>query len=229
MDVAEGNLQQDIAPPGASTQESQIQEKMLKQSDVNELIGKARHAGYEKGMREAQGSQPQQPPPQSGGQLGGMNQLTEEQVRHMIADEAHKQTQVTAAHELLNNFAQQMSAGKGKYPEFDETVSSLGDLRDIPHIVELATGTGMAGEVMFELGQNPSKVATLTTLAYMNPQLAKAEMKKLADSIKKNESANELPKVDEPLTQVKPSTVAAKDNGDYSSVKDFRTRPWARG
>ncbi|MFA6080720.1 MAG: hypothetical protein WC753_04580 [Candidatus Gracilibacteria bacterium] len=223
MDQAEGLPLQDIAPVGSSAQES-AQEKMLRQSDVNELIGKAKHAAYEKGKREALDAHTQQP---QSGSMGGMPQLTEEQVRQMIADEAQRQTQVTAAHNMLNNFAQQMGAGKGKYSDFDETVGGLGDLQNISHVVQMATETGMAGDVMYELGKNPGKVASLTTLAYINPQLAKVEMKKLADSIKMNDSAQDSPSASEPLSQVKPSTVG-KDNGEYN-VKDFRNKSWARG
>jgi hypothetical protein len=80
---------------------------------------------------------------------------------------------------------------------------------------------------MYELGRNPGKVASLTTLAYINPQLAKLEMKKLADSIKTNEQASEAPNVNEPLSQVKPSTVG-KDNGS-NTVSDLRRKSWARG
>lgn len=154
--------------------------------------------------------------------MGGMPQLTEEQVRQMIADEAQRQNQVAAAHGMLTNFANQMGTGKGKYSDFDETVANLGDLRNISHVVQLATETGIAGDVMYELGRNPGKVASLTTLAYINPQLAKAEMKKLADSIKTNEQAKDVPSVDEPLSQVKPSTVGT-DSGS-KTVRDLRKK-----
>lgn len=224
MDQAEGmQVQSNIAPMGTQSaiQDGQ-QEKVLKQSEVNELVGRIKHEAYQKGLSAAQQAsqqppmQPQQMAPLGGG-MGGMPQVTEDHVRQMIADEAQKQTQLAAAHQTLSNFASQMNAGKGKYSDFDETVGHLGDLKMIPHVVEMAAQTGIAGDVMYELGRNPGKVASLTTLAYINPHLAKTEMRKLADSIKSNEQASHAPSAQEPLSQVKASPVGT-DNG----VKTFR-------
>ena len=159
--------------------------------------------------------------------MGGMPQITEDQVRQILADEQAKQAQLTAVNNTLTNFAQQMGTGKEKYSDFDETVAKLGDLKHYPHIVQFATDQGMAGDIMYELGRNPSKVASLTTLAYINPDLAKIEMKKLADSIKLNEQGSQSPSVKEPLSQVKASTVGT-DNGS-NAVRDLRKKSWARG
>ncbi len=222
MDQAEGMQHQDIAPTGTIPLGQDAQEKLLRQSEVNELLGKAKHAAFERGKREALEQSSMQNAPNGGGNMGGMPQLTEEQVRQMIADEANRQTQVSQAHSVLNNFAQQMVAGKGKYSDFDETVGKLGDMGKYPYIVQLATEQGNAGDIMYELGRNPGKVASLTTLAYINPDLAKIEMKKLGDSIKVNDQAQESPSVNEPLSQVKPSTVGT-DNGSRT-IRDLRKK-----
>ncbi len=221
MDQAEGMQVQNSAPTEVPpvAQEAQA-EKVLKQSEVNELVGRVKHEAYSKGMRDAQGSgQPAQP---QGGSLGGMPQVTDDHVRQIIAEEAQKHAHMQAARGLLDNFVGQMDQAKGKYSDFDATIANLGDMKNIPHIVELAADTGMAGDVMYELGRNPGKVASLTTLAYINPQLARMEMGKLKDSIKTNQEANQSPNVNEPLDQAKPSTVA-KDNGS-NTVRDFRKR-----
>lgn len=217
-----GTQEQNIAPVTPSMPQD-ASEKVLRQSEVNELVGRIKHEAYTKGLREGMTQAPQS---QGGGQLGGQPQITDDHVRQLIADEAQKQSQVAAAHQLLSNFVEQMGAGKGKYSDFDETVANLGDLKNIPHVVELASGTGIAGDVMYELGRNPGKVASLTTLAYINPDLAKLEMRKLADSIKTNEQASQTPNIDEPYSQIKPSN-AGKDNGSLS-VRDLRRKSWAR-
>lgn len=216
MDEAAGMQQQGMVPGGMPEGVQDVPpEKVLKQSEVNELIGRIKHDAYSKGLREGMTQQPTQ-------NMGGMPQLTEEQVRQMIADESQKSAQMTAAHQTLANFANQMNTGKGKYSDFDETVANLGDLKNISHVVELATDTGIAGDVMYELGRNPGKVASLTTLAYINPHLAKIEMKKLSDSIKTNEKGSEAPSVAEPLSQVKASTVGT-DNGS-KTIRDLRKK-----
>lgn len=226
MDQAEGMQTQGTVPSSTpQVPQDAAQEKVLKQSEVNELVGRIKHEAYQKGLREAQAQQPQSMP--QGQSMGGMPQLTEEQVRQMIADEAHKQSQVAAAHNMLTSFAQKMQNGKSKYQDFDETVANLGDLRNIPHVIQLAEEAGNTEDVMYELGKNPGKVATLTTLSYVNPQLAKLEMKKLSDSIKKNQEAQNIPDVSEPLSQIKPSTVGT-DNGSLS-IRDLKRKSWARG
>jgi hypothetical protein len=158
--------------------------------------------------------------------MGGMPAITEDHIRQLIAEESQKQTHTAAAHSMLANFATQMGGGTKKYSDFDETVAGLGDLSQIPHIVQLATESGMADDVLYELGKNPSKVATLTILSSLNPQLAKIETQKLRDSIVKNQTASQSPEVPSPLSQITPSTVGT-DNGTRS-VKDLRRASWAR-
>ncbi len=227
MDLAEGMQAQNTVPSGvAQAPQEAAQEKLLKQSEVNELVGRVRHDAYSKGLREAQGAPQQQSAPVANS-LGGMPQVTEDQVRQMIAEDAQKQAQVAAVHNVLTNFSNQMSTGKSKYSDFDETVANLGDLKNLPHVVQLASESGIAGDVMYELGKNPGKVATLTTLAYVNPQLAKFEMKKLVDSIKTNQESSKAPEAAEPLSQVKPSAVGT-DNGS-NAIRDLRKKSWARG
>lgn len=228
MEQAEGMQVQNTVPSGVpSITQDAGAEKLLKQSEVNELVGRVKHDAYSKGLRDAQSTPPQQAAAQPQQSMGGMPGITEDHIRQMIADEAQKQNQMAAVHNVLSNFASQMSTGKTKYSDFDETVANLGDLKNIPHVVQLAAESGIAGDVMYELGRNPGKVATLTTLAYVNPHLAKLEMKKLSDSIKTNQDASKSPDVAEPLSQVKPSAVGT-DNGS-NTVKDLRRKSWAKG
>lgn len=229
MDLAEGMQVQNTVPPVVSSEgQDSSAEKLLKQSEVNELVGRKKHEAYTQGLRDAQASlssmQSAAPAAQS---MGGMPAITEDHVRQMIADEHQKQTNMAAVHNVLSNFANQMGSAKDKYSDFDETVGKLGDLKNIPHVVQLAAESGIAGDVMYELGRNPGKVATLTTLAYVNPDLAKYEMKKLTDSIKTNQESSKSPDIAEPLSQVKPSAVGT-DNGS-NSVRDLRRKSWARG
>lgn len=229
MDQAEGNQVQNIVPTETPPLAQGVpEEKVLKQSEVNELVGRIKHEAFEKGKREALAQSPHNNQVSQGtSSMGGMPEATDDRIRQVIADEAQKQAQMQQVQNTLSNFAQQMGTGKGKYSDFDETVANLGDLQNLPHIVHLAADTGIAGDVMYELGRNPGKVASLTTLAYINPHLAKVEMKKLSDSIKMNQQSSNSPSVNEPLSQVKPSTVGT-DTGS-NSVRDLRRKSWAKG
>jgi hypothetical protein len=227
MDLAEGNQVQNNVPNGVPAQAQGVpEEKVLKQSEVNELLVRLKHEAYEKGKMEAQAIHAQAQPQQAQ-QMGGMPQITDDHVRQLIADEAQKQSQMQGVQQTLSNFVDQMGSGKEKYSDFDETVAKLGNLQHIPHIVKMAADTGMSGDVMYELGRNPGKVASLTTLSYINPHLAEQEMKKLVDSIKANQEGNKETSAAEPLSQVKPSTVGT-DNGS-NSVRDLRKKAMYRG
>lgn len=221
MEQAEGMQHQGIAPTGTQAQAQVVpEEKVLKQSEVNELLFREKQAAFEKGKREALAAQAQSQAPQAN--LGGMPQITDDHIRNLISEEAQKQTQLAGVQQTISNFVQQMEAGKGKYSDFDETVAKLGNLQNIPHIVKMAADTGSAEDVMYELGRNPGKVASLTTLAYINPHLAESEMKRLVESIKMNQQAANEPSAKEPLSQVRPSTVGT-DSGS-PSMKDLRRK-----
>lgn len=225
MDQAEGMQVQGTATNGMPDQMAQSvpEEKVLKQSEVDALALRLKHEAYEKGKRDALAQNIQNAQSQQGGQsMGGMPQVTDDHIRQLIADEAQKQSQMAGVQQTLTNFVDQLKTGKEKYSDFDETVAKLGNFQTIPHIVKMATETGVAGDVIYELGRNPGKVASLTTLAYINPHLAEQEMKKLVDSIKMNEQANQEPTAAEPLSQVKPSTVGT-DNGQ-TTVRDLRKK-----
>jgi hypothetical protein len=223
MDQAEGMQHQNIAQPVVPPQAQGVpEEKVLKQSEVNELLVRLKHEAYEKGKLDALAQNTQMPRSETPQQMGGMPQITDDHIRSLISDEAQKKADMAGVQQTLSNFVDQMGSGKDKYSDFDETVAKLGNLQHIPHIVKMAADTGIAGDVMFELGRNPGKVASLTTLAYINPHLAEQEMKKLVDSIKANEQGSQEPSAREPLSHAKPSTVGT-DSGQ-TTVRDLRKK-----
>lgn len=221
-------LQPEMAPqaPVASAPPP-IQEKMLPQSEVNELAGKIRADAYEKGKREAIMSQQMSA---SGAQQMAQGSLNEEQVRQMMRDEAQKinaqQAQMLEAQRIVGEFASKMDLGKEAYTDFEDTVRQL-DLRAIPEIVQLANSVGNTADIMYDLGKNPYKIANLKVLAQTSPHLARAEMNRLSQSITSNKQAVAQVSTREPLGQMKPST-ASVDSGPMT-LKDMKRQKWARG
>jgi hypothetical protein len=228
-------------------------EKMLPQSMVDKLI----HArtkdvsakAYEKGMRDAMEQlQAQQQPamqPQQAAQptsMGGMQQLSPDQITQMINEvadrkvqdkhqellQSHMQQQREAdAMRVANEFVGKMQAGHEKYPDFAQTVGKL-ELAKLSDIVRLANGAENTADVMYELAKNPHKIVTLQALID-HPglqHLAHSEMQRLSDSIKTNEQASKAPSANEPLSRIQPSSVGT-DNGERT-VKDYRKQPWLR-
>lgn len=192
---------------------SQPAEKLLRQSEVNDLVGSAKHTSYEKGKQDALAELQKQQNVNTSVQQPTVNQqavnqpmqLTPEQERK-LADQAYQRLQND---QLVNQFAVKMTHGQQKYSDFEKVVTPL-QMQNIPHVVQLANGFENTADIMYDLGKNPSKVSNLMVLAQINPQLARDEMQRLSDSIKKNETALANQKdVREPLSQVKSSNVGA--------------------
>jgi hypothetical protein len=210
-------------------------EKMVPQSAVDKAVKHAKYSAYEQGKREALNTmQAQQAPaveqsmPQQAvtPTQGGMPIVSPEQVQKMIADHAQQQAQQYHAHNIANEFLGKLDQGKEKYPDFDEKMDSL-ELQTIPEVVQLANGFDNTSEIMYELANNPHKVASLLTLTrYGNGKLAYLETKKLSDSIKQNQTALQQPVPPEPLSPLKPSNVGT-DNGALS-IKELRKQQHLR-
>lgn len=225
MDMAESVQQEQAQPEMAQAQQTahpMQQEKMLTQDEVNKLVGRVRHDGYEKGRRDAQaelqGSQMSNP------------QITEDKLREMMREEAarvqEEQIRQAMAQQLIGEFAAKMAAGKDKYEDFEHKVAAL-DLAKIPEIIQLANGTDNAADVMYELANKPYKIGNILGLYARAPHLAIAEMNNLASSIKSNQqAAQQAATPPEPMSQFKPS-IAAGDNGKLS-VRDFRKASYLR-
>lgn len=211
------------------------QEKMLSQSEVNRLIGKTKDEAYHKGMQDAlHRSQQQQPvdthqyqqpvvqqAPQQTQYVGGMPQLSEEQLRAKIIEEQQKLEQYKNYQGLVNSFVSKIESGKGKYEDFDSVATAL-NLPQIPAIWQAAEKFDNPADIVYHLGKNPGKLAQLLTVAY-SPELVKRGMQEISDSIKQNEIASEQKQPNPPLSRPKPSNIGM-GNGDKNglSVQDYK-------
>lgn len=210
-------------------------EKLVKQSDVDKAVKHAKHIAYEQGRKETlmqlQSQQPDnnpvaQPVSNAPSSLGGMQGMTQEDVQKMIAEHEQKQAQQYHAHQIANEFLAKLEAGKDKYPDFDKTVESL-ELSTIPQVVQLANMVDNTSDVMYELGKNPHKVASLLSLTQIgNGKLAVSEMQRLSNSIKQNQNASQQPVPPEPLSQLAPSNVGT--GSDVPSIRDLRKQSYLR-
>jgi hypothetical protein len=212
------------------------QEKVLRQSEVDNIVKGAKLDAYKKGrdeaMAELQKQQQSQPAtsqmnsaPQS---MGGMQQQTPDDIRRAIQDELTRQSQHYAGTQILNQFISKLEAGKGKYPDFDSKVAQL-QLDKIPEIIPLLNSVDNTADVLHDLGENPHKVGILLQ-SLKDPRtahLAQAEMARISNSIKANQAAVNQPSVNDPLSQVIPSAIGT-DNGSLS-VRDYKNQSWLRG
>jgi hypothetical protein len=205
---------------------SPVQEKRFTEADVNSIVEariareKAKHAAS---LEQAKSQS-----------MGGMAQLSPEQVQRMIEEATHRKIAETErkrhedymAHQfaqegerLADKFKANIAAGKGEYEDFDK-VFDVNDFAQMMHVVGLAADMDNTADIMYELSKNPGKALIINDLASKSPRGAQIEMQKLSDSIKKNKEAQNARTATEPLSQIKPST-AGSDNGSMTT-SDFR-------
>lgn len=217
------SLNSSIPPQGQS------QEKLLRQSEVNELIGREKHASYEKGRQEALASPP---PPDVASKTTQQNtsyqspEQIQQLVAQKVAEHLQQQQQQTYMQQTAQQLMPQIEDAKKRYTDFEDVTRKV-DFRKMPEMLLLANETGIAGDVLYDLANNPSKIGTILALAQRDPDLARIEMQKLSSSIKQNQAAKEQPQVNSPLSQIKASNVGT-DNGSRT-IRDLRKQPWARG
>ena len=237
MDISAGKQDQEMAA-GTAQNAKEASEKMVSQSEVNKLVGAVKAEAYDRGKQEAlaqlqaqQAAQQQQAQmsqsPQGDGGMGGMQSVSQDEIRRMIAEENDRASNMAQAHQIANQFTQKMDAGNAKYPDFKEVVGKL-DVSQVPHLVQIANNFPNTADIMYDIAKNPMKLAQLQVIYHSNqPELFKSELAKLSASIQANQSADFVPSVDEPLSQIKPSTIGT-DSGS-KTVKDWRQKSYLRG
>ncbi len=202
------------------------QERMVPQSEVDRIV----HARV---MREREHN--------SAG-MGGMQQpqgfdrdaLLKEAAAMMQSQmEEQRQTQEreqqkAQVDEIARTYIDKMAQGKEIYDDFDDVTGDFSP-QAYPQVTILASQQDNLPDIMYELGKNPQKLATLHVLALSNPALARKEMTKLSQSIKKNEQAlASNVKSPSPLSRLKHSAQAGQDNGKRT-ISDMRKDPKYRG
>lgn len=233
-----------------STQPSQpvqSQSTGIPQEKIDEYIKMGYAKGYQKALGESQ-TQPSyapqvqqpaqpsyQPPVQAmqpntpyAGQMQQPAYVTPEQVRQ-IALETNAQTRYEAQkQQLYNDFSSKVLAAKESRPDFDQKVSSLitnmsVNPADLDRLVSIVNAADNAADITYELATNPHKIKDLL---HENPYLAQAQLQHLSNSIKQNQKAESIPRVNPPLSQMQPSNIGT-GNGSMS-IDDYAAQDWAR-
>lgn len=211
-----------------------VSEEMLPKSVVSKIVERERLKATEQErkrlMEQMQNQQPapehpaQQPQGQQVG-LGGMSQLSQDDIQRLIAEHAPQAlmqhvNQLKVQH-TVDTFVNKMNAAEQKYPGLQEKLGEL-DYDGMAPIIEMANSMENTADIMKELVDNPMKMGNLMALMYSQPKMAKKAMMDLSSSIKTNQQALEEEKqARDPMSSLKPSTKAGIDNGEMS-VSDFR-------
>ena len=195
-----------------------VAEKMIPQSQVNEIVkarmadaaDKARRAAFEEAHRQQT--------------LEALPAHDEDKQRALIAEEIERRVQAEIQNKAALQVQGKIEDAIRNYPDFEEKVARL-DLENSPHIVWWANELDNTAAVLYELGQNPSKFANVIALAAVAPKAARDELQRISKSITQNQSVTK-PSVKEPLSQITPS-VTATDNGELTA-QDWKKMDWLK-
>lgn len=206
--------------------EEGIANEMLPKDKVTHLVRRERADAYNKGkqdaMRELQSQQPAAPQP------ADLAQLVNQQVQSAL--EAQRQEEAKRQNDLYNQqVAMKIHAdvqqATSRYPDIQEVVGRL-QLPEMPDVAQLAAATDNPADVLYHLGQEPSRAALLRVLP---PAAAFAQVKKISDEIKRNQEAATKQQPNEPLDRVEPSSAGSLGADDYANMSISQLRKTLRG
>ena len=210
----------------------QAQERLFKQSELNEIVGRAKHDAVESFKRQQQSQYAQQAPQSS--QTQSSKSLSEDDVKRLTGEElsrqrnewtreAQEKADADIAQRIVNSYKEKIAPGKEKYEDFEAVTNNV-DMRYYPNVVQLlAEYVDNSHDVIYELAKNRTKLYQLESTCGHNPQDAIYEIKRLSDSIKANESSSQMKHANSPLSQQRPSNTGT-DSGGTLSMKDLKRK-----
>lgn len=208
----------------------QAQERLFKQSELNEIVGKAKHDAVESFKRQ----QSQNQAPQQSNQTQNSKSLSEDDVKRLTTEELNRQrenwnreaqekTDAEMAQRIVNSYKEKIAPGKEKYEDF-ESVTNKVDMRYYPNVVQLlAEYVDNSHDVLYDLAQHRTKLSQIESLCTINPQDAIYEINRLSESIKANEATSQMKHAKTPLSQQRPSTTGT-DSGNSLSIRDLKLK-----
>jgi hypothetical protein len=210
----------------------QAQERVFKQSELNEIVGRAKHDAVESFKRQQQTQYAQQVPQSN--QAQSSKSLSEDDVKRLTGEElsrqrnewtreAQERADAEIAQRIVNSYKEKIAPGKEKYEDFEAVTNNV-DMRYYPNVVQLlAEYVDNSHDVIYDLAKNRTKLYQLESTCGHNPQDAIYEIKRLSDSIKANESTSQMKHANSPLSQQRPSNTGT-DSGGTLSMKDLKRK-----
>lgn len=230
-EVQSNDLQDPVVAPA---------EKLVPQSEVNDIVHKRTAAAIEKTRRETTEEVKRQYESQltqsKSSSMGGMTQPGSEEIQRMIEESTQKtlskvieENRQQYLHDEykkdVDNFLSKIDASKDRYPDLKDKIAELG-LPTVASVVSIVNSFDNTADIMNDLAENPLKLIQIQALYKANPTLALKEMNKMSESIKKNQNALSMDSVDKPLRRITPSN-SGMDNGS-STISNLRKNKWLK-
>jgi hypothetical protein len=206
---------------------TQKEERLFRQAELNEIVGRAKHEAVESYKRQHQNQASSSPPAmRSGMSEDDVRRLTSEELsrqRETWEKESRERMNAEAAERVVNAYREKIGAGKEKYQDFEQVTGNV-DMRRYPHVVQLlADHVDNAHDVLYHLANNRSKMVNLEIAANHSPEDAIYEIQRLAKSIKSNEESSNAKTSRAPLSQQRPS-ISSVDSGGALSMADLKRK-----
>jgi len=232
----------------------QPQEKMLNQEQVNALVGREKAAAADKARREADDryrielerlKESSQPYFDKDSLIQEAKKAAKDEMIHELND--HKRQRDLKEYEAQQGVYAQQYVSHVKNVEVPAEEDECGLFSDPMAYKDLVLLAGElnfdnTGEIMKELARNPGKLnqADSSALKYESAKtveernkaktLLKAQFRRISDSIKKNKDAlDNSPKVNAPLSQIKPSSTGSRVDYAKMSLSDLKKQRWLQG
>jgi hypothetical protein len=209
-------------------------ERVFRQSEVNEIIKKAKYGAVED-FKRLSSQQPNYVQEKHSDSSLKYPDLSEDRLSKMVEEAASKhiervredafyEHQKNMAQKIVQDFRLKTQSGRDKFSDFDTVTGDIEPLMgNFPKVVELlAEHVENADEVYYALGKDLLKMSGLQKLAEDAMPAAIREIKKFSKSLKDNEEAKRIRQPNEPLSQLRPSNTGT-DVGAMS-VSDYRKK-----
>lgn len=217
--------------------------EMVPKPRVEELIRKAKQTASDKARLEMEALHQQElealrsnsPGMGIGGQKVDVDEIYSKIREKLFAEQSAEQEKLLQeqrqeqAHEIAKTFFDRIgTADREAYKDFDEVTGQL-DIQKHANLVGLLTEFDNTADMLYELGVNPQKFASLSYFSNADPKYAFAQLKKLSESIKQNKQIKDAHlSANPPLTHMRPSASAGTDGGNMS-ISDLRKLKNLRG
>lgn len=213
--------------------EPSITEKMVPQSQVNEIVGNAKREAAERAVEAYKRNQVQSATQSAQAQEHGYRNASEDDIKRLAGDEIKRQfTQLEqeaqeranneAARRIVGMFKDKIDAGKEKFQDFDSVTSNVA-MQRYPNVVQLlAEHVENTADVLYHLAQNRDKLYRLEKLSEHNAADAIYEVKRLSDSIRSNDEISKAKQANSPLSQQRPSNTGTESGA--LSMSDLKRK-----
>ena len=213
----------------------QATEKMVPQSQVNEIVGNAKREAAERAVEAFKRQQvaaeqtTQQVREQSYSRSMSedeIKRLTDDKIKEhfgKIEHEAQEKANAEAANRIVGMFRDKVLSGKDRFEDFESVTGNVA-LQYYPNVVHLlAEHTDNTADVLYHLAKNRDKLYRLEALSGHNSVDAIYEIKRLSESIKANEEGSKVRHPNAPLSQQRPSNTGT-DSGGALSFADLKRK-----